>query len=220
MERVPAGHDLIALRLPTLAVILPGHLQRGFVRLRSAVDEEAHRQLAGHDLGQLPRQLDQRNRERIDVVGKELEAVHLLQHGRPDFRPVVAADRRQERGKRIQVTLAVHIVEITTLAPHEHFGPFGQFGVIGEARQDVAEGILRQRFLLFGRICRLGHGMIPISFKGILDGLGDRLGRHAVLGAEPLLRTDLAHVDIRQRDPLETDVAGAAIHEHLGHGAA
>ncbi len=115
-DRLPAA---LAARSVVLACELPG----GLDRLRAARDEEDTVQVTRRERGDLGRELD---RARMGVVPVRVEGQLAELRGRclPHLLAEAVADvDREEPRKRVEVALAVHVLEVAAVAPHDdrHF---------------------------------------------------------------------------------------------------
>ena len=106
------GHTLLAAREVVLARELPG----GLDRLGAAGDEEDTVQVAGRERRHLLRELD-RARVRVRPVGVEGQLAHLLERGLAHLLAEAVADvHREEAGERVEVALAVRVLEVAAVA--------------------------------------------------------------------------------------------------------
>src|SRR3954470_18684009 len=97
-------------------VVLARELPGGLDSLRAAGDEEDAVQVAGCELRELVRELD-RTRMRVRPVRVEGQLAHLLERGLAHLVPVRVADLdREEAGQRVEVALAVVVVQVAALA--------------------------------------------------------------------------------------------------------
>ena len=96
-------------------MVLARELPRRLDRLRSAGDEEDAIEVARRQLRDLVRELD-RARMRVRPVRVEGQLAHLLERGLPHLLAVRVADLyREEPCKRIEVALAVRVLEVAAL---------------------------------------------------------------------------------------------------------
>src|SRR5215213_9606245 len=105
--RAITGDDLVAARVPA------GELDRVLVRLRAAVREERHRQVAGRDLREQPPELRARlaRHRRADRA----EPVGLLLDRRDDLRVLVADRDVDELRREVEIAVALVVPEMPAL---------------------------------------------------------------------------------------------------------
>ncbi len=120
---VALGRRAHVLAQPLVAaheVVLPRELPRGLDRLRAARDEEDPVEVPGGERGDLGRELD-RARVRVRPVGVEGQLPHLLERRLPDLLAEAVADvDGVETGERVEVPLAVRVLEVAAVAAHDH----------------------------------------------------------------------------------------------------
>ncbi len=151
MIRVAAGDEFIAVGFIVFHMILPRHFQCRFIGFRTAVDIKADFQGSGQHPVQFFRQFDERRGKRIHIIRKEFKRFHLFLYGGGDFRPVVTANRSQQCGKRIEISVPIKIVNIAPFPPRKDFRSFRQFDIAGEMRNHV---FLRR----LDQVCFFHHG--------------------------------------------------------------
>ena len=152
-HRLPAP---LAVRLVVLARELPRRLDR----LRAAGDEEAAVQIAGRERGDLACELD-RTRMRIRPVGVERQLAHLLERRLAHLLAVRVADlHREEAGERVEVALAVNVLQIAALAANDDRRLV--VGHAGEVQPQVIARRLLELLDAHGR-GRNAHSRVPQS---------------------------------------------------------
>ena len=114
-----AGLDAFhLLRAPTHREVLPRQLPRRLHRLGAARDEEDPIEVTRRQRRNLGRQLD-RARMRVRPIRIERQLPHLRKRRPADLLPkaVTEVDRKQSR-QRVEITPAIHVLEITAVAAH------------------------------------------------------------------------------------------------------
>ena len=101
-------------------VVLARELPRRLDGLRAAGDEERAVQVAGRQRRDLGRELD-RPRVRVRPVRVERQLAHLLERRLADLLAEAVADvDGEETGERVEVALAVGVLEVAPVAAHDH----------------------------------------------------------------------------------------------------
>ena len=114
-----ATADGLPAPLAARRVVLARELPRRLDRLRSAGDEEHAVEVPGRQLRDLVRELD-RARMRIRPVRVEGELAHLLERGLAHLLAVRVADLDgEEPGQRVEVALAVRVLEVAAVSAHD-----------------------------------------------------------------------------------------------------
>ena len=122
MVRGLTGDRLVPPRpaAPAYEVVLPRELPGGLDRLRAARDEEDAVQVARRERRELRGELDGA-RMRVRPVRVEGQLAHLRERGLADLLAERVADvDREEPGERVEVPLAVRILEVAPLAADDH----------------------------------------------------------------------------------------------------
>ena len=111
--------DRLQARLVAGDVVLAGELPRRLHGLRAAGDEEDAVQVARRERRELGGELD-RARVRIRPVRVERQLAHLLERRLADLlAEPVAEVHREEAGERVEVAVALAVLEITAVAAHD-----------------------------------------------------------------------------------------------------
>src|SRR6185312_6536317 len=137
----PAGDHLVAVPEALELLVLLDQLDDRLVGLRAARDEEHAVQVARRDARHLRRELD-RARMGVVPVGVERQLGHLLGRRLAQLRPEAVADLRAEEAReRVEVLLAVRVIDRAMLAAgdHRHLARL-EGRVAGEVHQEVAFG--------------------------------------------------------------------------------
>jgi len=113
-----AGDDLVLARLAAEVEVLARQLERRLHRLTAPAGEEHAVQVTGSQRRDPRRQLDRRWM-RIGPVGEEPELSGLVGAGLSDVGPTVADVHAEQSRESIEVAVAVLVVDLATLAPHD-----------------------------------------------------------------------------------------------------
>ena len=140
--------------------VLPGELPGRLDRLRAAGEEEDTVEVAGRERGDLGRELD-RARVRVRPVRVEGQLAHLLERRLADLLAVAVAEvDGEEPGERVEVALAVDVLEVAAVAAHDD-----RRLVAAHVREVEPEMVVRQTAELLGgrRALRDAH-LVSSSF--------------------------------------------------------
>src|SRR6185503_9193379 len=155
--------------LPAREVVLARELPRRLDRLRAAGDEERAIQVAGGERRDLGRELD-RARLGVCPVRVERQLAHLLERRLPDLLAEAVADvHREETGERVEVALAVGVLEVAAVAAYDHRDL--AVAVAAHAREVHPQVVLGELLQVCGD--GLGHAA---SGRGSASGSGTAAG--------------------------------------------
>jgi hypothetical protein len=137
-----APRDRLPAPLAARRVILAGKLPSGLDRLGAAAHEERAIDVAGREPGELGRQLD-RARVRERPVDRERQLAHLLRRRLTHLgAEAVAGVDAEEPGERVQIALALRVLEVAALATDDDLELVCvQLSHAREVQPEVAEGV-------------------------------------------------------------------------------
>ena len=142
--------------------VLPRELPRRLDRLGAARDEEDAVEVAGRERRDLRRELD-RARVRVRPVRVEGQLPHLLKGRLTDLLAVAVAEVDGEQSRqRVEVALAVDVLEVAAVAAHDDRRLVAVHG-----REVEPEMVVRQTAELFGGRRALRDAHLVVSSFGI-----------------------------------------------------